>query len=618
MARSIRHDERGAMIVIGLFFAVMLSGFLYYLIGIGETIVYRETMQDAADAGAFSAAVVHARGMNVLVLINLIMAALLAVLIALKLIETLIIGAIAVCAALAFVTFGATLAAIPPLNVARTAVSNVHRATQRVVFPLLRIGNRTARIVRVAIPPAATVRAYDVAMDDVYAPSPTFAFTWPIGIGRSLPTEDGDFRVLCRKGGEAVGEVVALPFRRIHSRIASWVSRATGGLAATFSEWFCSGSGGPPNYSYPIEFAIPEVDTPAARECRECQGDGCDAICQRSEQEQQSSQPAEDANPYDCPTRGDGTEEPMCTQRAEQARLQCRPGSGARKFNYVYQDAQMTRWYWREQIPGSDPPQYRDRHTGDSLADAEDERMQDRLDGATRRMTEGNPCFGAVGFPGADGWSWTWSTEDHTDLCGRNPPTMHPDYMLPGAVLPIGRDRAVSYRYRIIRRLFACHEQRDQTLQVEGGSGVPSNTSDMRPQRMRARERDGTPIELGEDSFQVRMIVTGREPGAHMERGVELANWGRDVASQGGTLALLRNFGEYSVAQAEFFYPSTDLRDREEWMWNMRWRARMRRFVPPFGDDGGSSCREMGGSGSGGSCAQTSGFVGMMQDAIVH
>lgn len=608
-AGSLADDERGAMIVIGLFFAVMLSGFLYYVIGIGEAIVYRETMQDAADAGAFSAAVVHARGMNVLVLINMIMAALLAVLIALKLIETLIIGAIAVCTALAFVTFGATLAAIPPLNTARTAVRQVHDVTRRVVFPLLEIGTRTSRIVRRAMPPAATVRAYDVVTDDVYAPMVRFGFTWPIGIGRSLPTEDGDYEELCRRAAGAVGDVVALPFNRIHSRIGSWVRSATQGLITTFSRWFCSGQGGPPNYSYPIEFAIPEVTGPNTDACQRCQT-GCDDVCRRSEQEQQRSQPREDANPYECPARPDGSEEPLCTQRAQQARVACAPDQSPRRFDYVFQEAQMERWFWREQIPGSDPPQYRDRHTGDELSDADD---QDTLVRAVRRTSERNPCSATRGFPGADDWAPTWSSEDLTDLCGRGTPRFHPDYVLPGSQLPLGRDSAVRYRYSIIRRLFACHERREQTLQMGSESGAPSDTSNKVPQRMR---RD---VHLGEEEFQVRMVVVGNAPGAHMERGVELANWGRDVGHErrASPLMLLQRLAPYSVAQAEFYYPSARLDDREDWMWNMRWRARMRRFVIPVGDDGGASCRQMPG-GSGQSCGQASGIVGMLRESFVH
>ncbi len=41
-----------------------MVGILWYLAGIGDAIVFRERMQEAADATAFSAAVLHARGMN--------------------------------------------------------------------------------------------------------------------------------------------------------------------------------------------------------------------------------------------------------------------------------------------------------------------------------------------------------------------------------------------------------------------------------------------------------------------------------------------------------------------------------------------------------------------------
>ena len=76
---GLRLDERGAIMVIGVFMSVMLVGVLYYVWGIGGAVLFRERMQDAADASAFGAAVVHARGMNIIALLNIIMAALAAV-----------------------------------------------------------------------------------------------------------------------------------------------------------------------------------------------------------------------------------------------------------------------------------------------------------------------------------------------------------------------------------------------------------------------------------------------------------------------------------------------------------------------------------------------------------
>lgn len=69
-------DQRGATMVMGVFIAVLLVGMIYYVWGIGDAIMNRERMQDASDTAAFSAAVIHARGMNMLALINMVMAAL--------------------------------------------------------------------------------------------------------------------------------------------------------------------------------------------------------------------------------------------------------------------------------------------------------------------------------------------------------------------------------------------------------------------------------------------------------------------------------------------------------------------------------------------------------------
>lgn len=57
----------------GLFMACFLIGSLWFIIGIGDTIVFRDKMQQAADAGAFSSAALHAKGMNFISLCNLVM-----------------------------------------------------------------------------------------------------------------------------------------------------------------------------------------------------------------------------------------------------------------------------------------------------------------------------------------------------------------------------------------------------------------------------------------------------------------------------------------------------------------------------------------------------------------
>ena len=79
--------QSGAMAVVGMFMAVFLAAGLFYIVGTAEAIIYRQRVQDTADAMAYSAAGIHARGMNLIVLLNLIMAALLAVYVFMKLIQ---------------------------------------------------------------------------------------------------------------------------------------------------------------------------------------------------------------------------------------------------------------------------------------------------------------------------------------------------------------------------------------------------------------------------------------------------------------------------------------------------------------------------------------------------
>jgi hypothetical protein len=88
--KSLLFDTRGAVLVMGLVMATVLVGLLWHLLGVGDAIVYRERMQEAADSTAFESAVWHARTMNLLVVLNVVMSAILAVLIIWRTIELLL------------------------------------------------------------------------------------------------------------------------------------------------------------------------------------------------------------------------------------------------------------------------------------------------------------------------------------------------------------------------------------------------------------------------------------------------------------------------------------------------------------------------------------------------
>lgn len=78
---SIARDTRGAVLVVGIVMGALLVGALWHIASVGDAIVWRERIQDAADASAFENAVWHARGMNVLAAINIVMSMVLAVLV---------------------------------------------------------------------------------------------------------------------------------------------------------------------------------------------------------------------------------------------------------------------------------------------------------------------------------------------------------------------------------------------------------------------------------------------------------------------------------------------------------------------------------------------------------
>ncbi|MEO8801368.1 MAG: hypothetical protein ABI551_25990, partial [Polyangiaceae bacterium] len=69
---SLAKDEGGAVMIMGLAMILSLIAFMWFCLGIGETIVFRDHMQDAADSAAFSQTAVEAAAMNLLVLINML------------------------------------------------------------------------------------------------------------------------------------------------------------------------------------------------------------------------------------------------------------------------------------------------------------------------------------------------------------------------------------------------------------------------------------------------------------------------------------------------------------------------------------------------------------------
>jgi hypothetical protein len=109
-------DCHGTVMILGLVFAVLLVGAGFHVASVGHAIVWREWAQDGADHAAYEASLWNARGMNVIVGINIFMSIIMAVLILWRVLMAFVIAAAAlstVACALAFLV--PTLAAFCPL-----------------------------------------------------------------------------------------------------------------------------------------------------------------------------------------------------------------------------------------------------------------------------------------------------------------------------------------------------------------------------------------------------------------------------------------------------------------------------------------------------------------------
>lgn len=201
-SRSLARDGGGAVMVMGVFMAALMVGFIYYVKGIGDAILFRERMQDAADSAAFAGAAVHARGMNLIALINISSAAVLSVVAATRVISRYVAP---VAAAIALVSAPAQR---PGIQAVGAAAANHERLARR--LSVLRAANTAASAVATAIPLAAEARAMGAA-SGAFRPPVEDAFPYPAF--RPLPVEDGAIEQLPARAAPSAVPLAGIPFR---------------------------------------------------------------------------------------------------------------------------------------------------------------------------------------------------------------------------------------------------------------------------------------------------------------------------------------------------------------------------------------------------------------------
>lgn len=192
--RSLWSDESGATMVLGVFMAAMAVGVLYYLHGVANVAIHRERMQDAADSASFMYAVVNARAMNILAILNMIMAAFAVVGAAMQIAADIIAGA-AVAAGLVCLGCGPWCAYCCEAcyHAARHGMEaadayDTADDVEDVMEDLISVVHGIAVAVREGAPYAARARVVEYGTSE-YAPTTYVGIPWPL-IGSVAAEED--------------------------------------------------------------------------------------------------------------------------------------------------------------------------------------------------------------------------------------------------------------------------------------------------------------------------------------------------------------------------------------------------------------------------------------------
>jgi hypothetical protein len=247
---SFARDDQGAILVLGIVMGVLLVGALWNIASVGDAAVWREHLQDGADAAAFENAVWNARGMNIIALLNILMSMVMAVLVVWRGIEIFlgVLLAIIVIACIITIFFPNPLTgAACELGIdASEAITNLlvkmaekdPKITENVfkIIGKLQTGQKVIAsvipLLGVAEGSASSSAAYGMPAIGLSAslapsyPGENNVVQYRIGVGVSLPVQEDSEWKLCQMAGEFVPN----QFAGVLERLAGGCSGGGGGL----------------------------------------------------------------------------------------------------------------------------------------------------------------------------------------------------------------------------------------------------------------------------------------------------------------------------------------------------------------------------------------------------
>ncbi|MFW2389068.1 MAG: hypothetical protein ACN4G0_12075 [Polyangiales bacterium] len=232
---SLLGDTGGAMMLMSLFLALLLVGAAYYILGVGDAVIYRRIMQDGADAGAHAAAVMGAKGMNLHALLNVVMAVTTGILLVIRSVEVLleiIIGIVSGLLGTAVLSAkaAALLAVLTPVETTVERVGDAVENFVRVAHDALEVAHQA---VQHGYPLLAEARAVDaMAFQAAFDPPLAGGFVIPLlgprlpEGGRGLPVEEDDIGTLCDRVAQGLGNRLS----NVSSKVPRWLLRFLGGI----------------------------------------------------------------------------------------------------------------------------------------------------------------------------------------------------------------------------------------------------------------------------------------------------------------------------------------------------------------------------------------------------
>lgn len=560
-ARSWR-DERGMLSLAALLMVLFVTAMAWAVIGVGKTLYVREGLQDASDAAAYSAAVFHAKGMNLIALINIIMAVLVALLLALRMAQTVLqIVAIAMFALAYF--GGATAVAGSGAQSLASTLNTVFKNAKNIIEPILEGLHLLQEATSVVVPAVALADG----MIEVVKHHPPAEGALALPASLTLPVEADEFKRTCDEAQTYVvdGVMLASGLAAIRPEaVTAPIGAGLNALAELTAVFLCgTGEGAAPQYEQKMDVRVPR---PARLDS--CDTDVQSRECSEGQRELELSRPEQNSGRCTSQCDYDGPYERM----AREARTICDPSNGDPLKSFVWQERTVTTTKRRQGRKW----------------------IEEREEGPTTLKKGDDPPCGRKG-----GVDQAWNRD--SGARGRKDP--HP--LCSGKTTP-GRNG--SERKVEVLRVFSCVRTQTRSFPVgdsgdafgfgssdsgsgqgsgsgsgeEGEQSSGSDSDDKSPHRVEAD------LKMGDDTFQIRAVSFGPQPGPGAAQGwIDLID--RNQTKHGGAvggaglLEVLHQVGRISVAQSEYYFEGS--KHPTDWLWALGWTARMKRFRLPQGQD---------------------------------